>query len=128
MRSIIDLYVYSACDYFIYLDAGNNRYTRSDSGTPLPSEICEDCSMEIVKYADDFVVPEDREAICRRIFHEVDKKTERQVSVSIGVCICGQEYPLEKMYRDADHVLYQVKRIGKNNYAIVKSVFVVENE
>ena len=65
-NSIIDLYVYSTCDYFIYLDAKNNRYTsfsRRDDGTPLPPAICEDYATELVRYAQDYVVPEDREKV-----------------------------------------------------------------
>ncbi|MBS1483995.1 MAG: hypothetical protein HP059_12525 [Clostridium sp.] len=39
LRSIINLFVYNNCDYFIYLDVKQNSYTMfsgSRSGTPLP--------------------------------------------------------------------------------------------
>lgn len=70
LRRIIDLYVYNNCDYFIYLDAKNNSYTMfsgSKGGTPLPPAVCMDYSSEIVKYADAFVVPEDRDMVIREM-------------------------------------------------------------
>ncbi|SHK93236.1 ATP-binding protein [Hespellia stercorisuis] len=36
-------------------------FSHSDSGTPLPPVICDSYSTEIVTYANDFVVPEDRD-------------------------------------------------------------------
>lgn len=66
LKHIIDLYVYNTCDYFIYLDAKNNSYTMfsgTTNGTPLPPAKCEDYSSEVVKYANDYVVPEDREKV-----------------------------------------------------------------
>ena len=70
LRRIIDLYVYNNCDYFIYLDAKNNSYTMfsgSRNGTPLPPAVCTDYSAELVKYAEEFVVPEDREMVIREM-------------------------------------------------------------
>lgn len=64
LRSIIDLYVYNTCDYFIYLDMRHNSYVMfsgSSSGTPLPPAVCEDYETAIVDYARAFVVPEDQE-------------------------------------------------------------------
>lgn len=64
MSGIIDRFIYHDCDYFIYLDVKKDSYTmfsHSDSGTPLPPVICDSYSTEIVKYADDFVVAEDRD-------------------------------------------------------------------
>lgn len=70
LKDIVNLYVYNNCDYFIYLDAKKNNYTMfcgSSNGTPLPPSICNDYSSEIVKYAEDFVVPEDREMVVREM-------------------------------------------------------------
>lgn len=70
LKSIINQYVYNNCDYFIYLDAKNNSYTmfsHSTSGTPLPPSHCEDYSSELVKYARDFVVPEDQEMVIKEM-------------------------------------------------------------
>ncbi|MDD3339314.1 MAG: ATP-binding protein [Lachnospiraceae bacterium] len=64
MSGIVDRFIYHDCDYFIYLDVKKDSYTmfsHSDSGTPLPPVICDSYSTEIVKYADEFVVPEDRD-------------------------------------------------------------------
>ncbi|MDD3797512.1 MAG: ATP-binding protein [Lachnospiraceae bacterium] len=64
MSGIIDRFIYHDCDYFIYLDVKKDSYTmfsHSDSGTPLPPVICDSYSTEIVAYANDFVVPEDRD-------------------------------------------------------------------
>ncbi|MDD4370562.1 MAG: ATP-binding protein [Anaerostipes sp.] len=64
MSGIIDRFIYHDCDYFIYLDIKKDSYTmfsHSDSGTPLPPVICDSYSTEIVTYANDFVVPEDRD-------------------------------------------------------------------
>ncbi|MDD3184134.1 MAG: ATP-binding protein [Anaerostipes sp.] len=64
MSGIIDRFIYHDCDYFIYLDIKKDSYTmfsHSDSGTPLPAIICDSYSTEIVTYANDFVVPEDRD-------------------------------------------------------------------
>lgn len=70
LKRIIELYVYSICDYFIYLDAKNNSYamfSHSMDGTPLPPAICDDYETEIVKYAMDYVYPEDREKVIREM-------------------------------------------------------------
>ena len=48
LRSIINLFVYNNCDYFIYLDVKQNSYTMfsgSRSGTPLPPSECLDMPM-----------------------------------------------------------------------------------
>ena len=66
LRDIVNLYVYDRCDYFIYLDAQTNSYVMfsgSDNGTPLPPQICNDYDTEIVKYADLYVAPEDRDMV-----------------------------------------------------------------
>lgn len=82
LRSILDLYVYSNCDYFLYLDAKNNSYTMfsgTQNGTPLPPEISDDYATELVKYAENFVVPEDREMVIfemssDRMLKQLEKK------------------------------------------------------
>lgn len=70
LRSIIDLYVYNTCDYFIYLDMQHNSYVMlsgSTSGTPLPPAVCEDYDTAIVDYARAFVVPEDQEMVIEKM-------------------------------------------------------------
>lgn len=70
LKSIIDLYVYNTCDYFIYLNAKNNSYVMfsgSDSGTPLPPAAGGDYEAALVDYARQFVVPEDQEMVIREM-------------------------------------------------------------
>lgn len=70
LREIVNLYVYNNCDYFIYLDARRNSYvmfSSSNGSTPLPPAFCQDYSTETVKYADAFVVPEDRDMVIREM-------------------------------------------------------------
>ena len=82
LREIVNLYVYNNCDYFIYLDARRNSYVMfsgSQGSTPLPPAFCQDYSTEIVKYADAFVVPKDREMVVRemslpRVLRQLDEK------------------------------------------------------
>lgn len=65
-QTIINWYVYDECDYFIKLDAKNNRYEMfsfSSNGTPLPAAVCEDYEAELVDYAKKYVVPEDVEYV-----------------------------------------------------------------
>lgn len=90
LRRIIDLYVYNNCDYFIYLDAKNNSYTMfsgSRSGTPLPPAVCADYSSEIVKYAETFVVPEDREMVVREM--SLDRVTAELECHEVHAFTCG---------------------------------------
>lgn len=66
LRSIIDLYVYSNYDYFICLDAKNNSYTMfsgTQNGATAPPEKSNDYTAEQIRYAEKFVVPEDREMV-----------------------------------------------------------------
>lgn len=70
LMSIIDLFVYSACDYFIYLNARTNSYVMfsgSPNGTPLPPAVCDDYDTALVEYARAHVVPEDQEMTIREM-------------------------------------------------------------
>lgn len=95
LRSIIDLFVYNNCDYFIYLDAKQNRYTMfsgSQSGTPLPPSECLDYESELVKYARSFVVSEDQEKVIRemglkRVIEQLEKN-------GLHTIYCGVEDPV----------------------------------
>lgn len=80
LRSIVNQYVYDTCDYFIYLDAKHNSYNMLSGleTTPLPSAHCDDYQAEIVKYARDFVAPEDQEMVIRetslpRVIEQLEK-------------------------------------------------------
>lgn len=89
LKDIVNLYVYNNCDYFIYLDAKKNNYIMfcgSNSGTPLPPAVCNDYSSEIVKYADDFVVPEDRDMVIRNMTLEVVLKNLNEKGIHSFMC------------------------------------------
>lgn len=95
LKRIIDLYVYNTCDYFIYLDAKNNSYTMfsgSTDGTPLPPAICQDYATELVKYARDYVVPEDQEKVIYEM--GIDRVLEQLEKKKVHSFSCGIEDPV----------------------------------
>ncbi len=70
LRQITNAFVFNSCDYFIYLDPFKDTYfmfASSESGTPLPPSYCSSYSTEIIKYADNFVVEEDRDMVIRKM-------------------------------------------------------------
>lgn len=119
LRSIINLFVYNNCDYFIYLDVKQNSYTMfsgSRSGPPLPPSECLDYSTEIVKYANDFVVPGDREHVIREM--RLKRVIEQLEQYEKHVIYCGVEDPirgytrkkLEYRYYDRDEQMVLLSR------------------
>lgn len=90
LRNVVDRYVYSNCDYFIYLDAKNNSYTMfsgSSDGTPLPPDQCNDYATELVKYAEAFVVPEDRQMVIREM--RIERVLEQLGTHGMHAFYCG---------------------------------------
>lgn len=91
MHGIIDRFIYHDCDYFIYLDVKKDSYimfSHSDSGTPLPPTTCDSYSTEIVKYAEEFVVPEERaytvwQMSPKRVVEQLDEKGEHVFYVGV---------------------------------------------
>lgn len=70
LHQITNIYVFNNCDYFIYLDSQKDSYimfSSSNNGTPLPPAYSKSYSEEIVKYARDFVSPEDRDMVVREM-------------------------------------------------------------
>ncbi len=70
LRQITNAFVFNSCDYFIYLDPFKDTYfmfASSESGTPLPPSYCSSYSTEIIKYADNYVVSEDRDMVIRKM-------------------------------------------------------------
>ncbi|MGI5934219.1 MAG: GGDEF domain-containing protein [Lawsonibacter sp.] len=69
LHRIIELYVYNSCDCFYYLDAENNCCTmfNGKEDTPLPPAVCTDYSEEIIRYAETYVVPEERDMVVREM-------------------------------------------------------------
>lgn len=109
LQSIVERYVYKNCDYFIYLDANKNTYIMfggSNSGTPLPPVVCEDYATEVVKYAQDFVAPEDVEMTIRemqldRVIEQLEKHGEHSFNVGIMDPVKGYTYKrLQYIYYD----------------------------
>lgn len=70
LHSIIDMYVYNSCDYFVLLDIHNNSYMMINSNpleTARFSSVCDKYESALVEYARSFVVPEDQEAVIRKM-------------------------------------------------------------
>lgn len=90
LRSIIDLYVYSNCDYFICLDAKNNSYTMfsgTQNGATSPPEKSDDYATEQIKYAERFVALEDRDMVIREM--SVDRMLEQLEKKGVHSLYCG---------------------------------------
>lgn len=81
LRNVINIYLSHNCDYFLLIDAKNDSYkvfSQNDSGTPLPPAISHNYSLEIVKYARAYVVPEDQDMVIEemkldRVIDQLDK-------------------------------------------------------
>lgn len=64
------MYVYNSCDYFVLLDIHNNSYMMINSNpleTACFSAVCDKYESALVEYARSFVVPEDQEAVIRKM-------------------------------------------------------------
>lgn len=111
LKSIINFYVYNNCDYFIYLDAKNNSYTMfsgSKSGTPLPPSECKNYNTEIVKYAEEYVVPEDREMVVREM--EIDNVLKKLEKQEVHSFTCGVIDPIRGYTRKQLSYRYHNKK------------------
>lgn len=79
-KSIIDLYVYNKCDYFIYLDVGKNSYVSfgdKEDKTMLLPEKSDNYSAEMANFVRNYVVTEDRaRALCEIGLLRVQKQLE----------------------------------------------------
>lgn len=118
LKQIINLYVFNSCDYFIYLDTQQDTYimfSGSTNGTPLPPAYCKSYSTEIIRYAEDYVVPEDRDMVIRemtldRVLASLDEK-------GVHTIYCGVIEPegyarkrLEYRYCDSDKRMVLLSR------------------
>lgn len=69
-KHIIDMYVYDNCDYFMYLDAQNNSFTKLGNtarGSALPPKNIENYGEAMKEYVRDFVVPEEQVNVYREM-------------------------------------------------------------
>lgn len=69
-QSIVDLYVYRNCDYFIYLDAAHNSYITFSLDADSPSKppaVSDNYERDLEEYARTYVVPEDQEMVIREM-------------------------------------------------------------
>ena len=90
LRSIIDMYVYSSCDYFICIDAKNDSYIifgGDDSGTPIPPKGNCKYSEEVIRYNRAYVAPEDQE---RSIYEMSTQRVLKQLEhKKVHTFTCG---------------------------------------
>jgi diguanylate cyclase (GGDEF)-like protein len=114
-KSILDLYVYDLCDYFIYLDARRNSYvmlSSNKSGAPLPAAQCNDYAAEVVRYAHAHVVAQDREMVIREMsLDRVLARLEQQQThaFSYGIVDPALGYTRKRLeYRYYDRSAYKI--------------------
>lgn len=69
MQRIVNIFVYNACDYFVYIDGRRNSYVMYSGNpeTPLPPVMSTDYEAEQVKYARAFVVPEEQDFVIEQM-------------------------------------------------------------
>lgn len=94
-KSIIDLFVYNKSDYFIYLDAKKNSYimfSNTNVGSPLPQKYCDDYERECDRYAQKYIVEEDREmVICET---RIKRILEKLNLYGVHTLYCGVHDPV----------------------------------
>lgn len=103
LKGIVERYVYSNCDYFIYLDARNNSYVMfsgKENGMPLPPDRGSDYEREFEIYIRKYVMQEDQELAAReikvgRVLEELDRKGEH--SFYCGVIDPGRGYTRKRL-------------------------------
>lgn len=119
LKGIVERYVYSHCDYFIYLNARNNSYVMFSSkgdGTPLPPERCDDYEKAIETYVKKYIAPEDQEPAIRemrisRVLEELDRAGEH--SFYCGIMDSRRGYTrkrLQYLYYDKESQMVLMTR------------------
>lgn len=69
------------------------------------------------------LVEEKLQELCQLMNKEVRNESNSQkISVSIGAIVTNQKYEFNELYQEADQVLYEVKRNGRNGFKI-KNLF-----
>lgn len=119
LKGIVERYVYSHCDYFIYLNARNNSYVMFSSrgdDTTLPPEHCDDYENAIETYVRKYIVPEDQELAIQemrieRVLEELDRAGEH--SFYCGVMDAQRGYTrkrIQYLYYDKESQMVLMTR------------------
>ncbi|MEG2323744.1 MAG: diguanylate cyclase [Anaerovoracaceae bacterium] len=70
LKSIVDQFVYSNCDYFVLLDTKNNSYVRlmgNDNGTNIPPASSQNYSSVLVEYNKKYVMSYDVKRVTKEL-------------------------------------------------------------
>lgn len=110
--------MYDSCDYFVYLDAKNNRYNmiRGQVGTPLLPEVSVDYEQDLADYANTFVAEEDRETVLRemRLARVIDQIEQYGIhSLTYGVMGSKRGYTRKRLdyrYHDQKNEIILISR------------------
>ena len=119
LQQITTAFVFANCDYFIYIDPRKGSalmFVGSQSGTPLPPRYTNDYNAESVRYAQRFVVPEDRIAAIRDM--ELNHVIEMLQHKEAYITYCGVQDPvrgytrkrLEYRYTDEERKMISLVR------------------
>lgn len=109
LASIIDSFVYETSDYFLFVDAYNDKYTiysSSSNGTPLPRVECESYTQEVHDYAKEHVVERDVDYIIeamsiKKVLEFLDKNSEYIIYVGVKDPVRGYTHKkLRYVYHD----------------------------
>ena len=95
LQQITTAFVFANCDYFIYIDPRKGSalmFVGSQSGTPLPPRYTNDYNAESIRYAQRFVVPEDRIALIRDM--ELNHVIEMLRHQDAYITYCGVQDPI----------------------------------
>ncbi len=92
LKSIIDLYVYSQCDFFLSLDARSDLYeffNVSPNSAPFPSNREGTYSPDVAAFAAQFIAPEDQDLFLRetqldRVLEQLDLHGEHSFYAGVA--------------------------------------------
>lgn len=108
LRSIVDMYVYDNCDFFMYLDAENDSYSlfSSKPGTQLPPEHCDHYEEELEGYVRRCIAPEDQERTLREMrlgYVQKQLETADRFNIVYGMVDSAGKYSRKRLdYRYYD--------------------------
>ena len=118
-RSIVEMYVYDTCDFFMYLDAKTNRYNlfSCKNDTILPPRISSHYEGDLVGYIRTYIAPEDQDDMerCMKL-ENVQKQLETadRYTLTYGMVDSAGHYSrkqLDYRYYDRANRLLLVSRV-----------------